>query len=81
MEELLQKLILKVYQINKNTKHDVFLSFSGHVNTFDVNYHKNGWCENNKPIILALDEKLTCENVTRVINELEKLEKGDDINV
>lgn len=78
MEELLQKLILKVYQINKNTKHDVFLSFSGHVNTFDVNYHKNGWSEDNKAINLALSDKLTCENVTRVINELEKLEKGEE---
>lgn len=77
MEELLQKLILKVYQINKNTKHDVFLNFSGHVNTFDVNYHKNGWSEDNEAINLALCNDLTCKNISRVINELEKLEKGE----
>lgn len=77
MEELLQKLILKVYQINKNTKHDVFLNFSGHVNTFNVNYHKNGWSEDSKAIYLALSDNLTCENIERVINELDKLEKGE----
>ena len=78
MEELLQKLILKVYQINKNTKHDVFLNFSGHVNTFDVYYRKNGWSEDNKVIYLAISDKLTCDNISRVINKLEKLEKGEE---
>ena len=28
MEELLQKIILKAYEINKNTKHAIFLDFA-----------------------------------------------------
>lgn len=78
ISELLQKLIAKVYQINKNTKHDVFLRFSGHVNNFDVEYCKNGYAENKESIWLACCEYVTEENITRVIEELEKLETEEE---
>lgn len=28
MEDLLQKIILKAYEVNKNTKHTIFLNFA-----------------------------------------------------
>lgn len=48
MEELLQKVIVKIYQLNKNTKHDFFFNFSGHTNTFSINYCKDGFRANEK---------------------------------
>lgn len=45
MEELLQKVIAKVYQLNKNTKHDFFFNFSGHINRLDIDCYKDGWNE------------------------------------
>lgn len=78
ISKLLQELIAKVYQINKNTKHDVFLRFSGHVNNFDVEYYKNGFEENDESTYLAFCEYVTEENIERVIKELEKLETEEE---
>ena len=43
MEELLQKVIAKVYQLNQKMKHDFFFNFSGHTNAFSIDYCKNGF--------------------------------------
>lgn len=40
MEELLQKVIAKVYQLNQKMKHDFFFRFEGHTNTFSISYCK-----------------------------------------
>lgn len=76
MEELLQKIILKVYQLNKDTKHSVFLEFYGHTNELQVSYYKDGWklCENpsyRKEI--SLDEENTSIELEQILKDLNEL--------
>lgn len=76
MEELLQKVIAKVYQLNKNTKHDFFFNFSGHINRLDIDYYKDGWNENkNLESIMKFTTELTEENLEKVLKKLEEIEK------
>ena len=51
MEELMQKVFIKAYQVNKNTKHTVFIDDRGHVNWLEISIHINGWKENSSPDI------------------------------
>lgn len=77
MEELLQKVIAKVYQLNKNTKHDFFFNFSGHINRLDIDCYKDGWNENkNLESIMKFTTELTEENLEKVLKKLEEIEKG-----
>lgn len=77
MEELLQKIMLKAYEVNKNTEHTVFVDFMGHVNWFQMHVHLNGWKENSNPDIKIetyLDEKFAIENLQYMSDKLEELE-------
>ena len=77
MEELIQKIILKAYKVNKNTEHTVFVDFMGHVNCFQIYLYLNGWKENSNPDIKIetyLDEKFATENLQYMLNKLEELE-------
>lgn len=77
MEELIQKIMLKAYKVNKNTKHAVFVEFMGHVNWFQVQIYLNGWKENSDPDInikTYLDEKMVIENLQYMLTKLEELE-------
>lgn len=77
MEDLLQKVITKVYQLNKNTRHDFFFNFSGHTNTFSIDYCKNGFRANEKTTyIIDLCTKLTEKNLKKALEQLEQIEKG-----
>ena len=76
MEELLQKVITKVYQLNKNTKHDFFFDFSGHTNTFSIDYRKDGFRANEKSIyIIDVCTRMTEENLKKALERLEEIEK------
>lgn len=76
MEELLQKVITKVYQLNKNTKHDFFFNFLGHINKVEIFYYENGWKENEDNIpIMKFTTELTEENLEKVLKKLEELGK------
>ena len=78
MEELIQKIILKAYEVNKNTEHTVFVDFMGHVNWFQIHVYLNGWKENSNPDIKIetyLDEKFATENLQYMLNKLEELEE------
>lgn len=76
MEELLQKVITKVYQLNKNTKHDFFFDFSGHANTFSIDYRKDGFRANEKSIyIIDVCTRITEENLKKALERLEEIEK------
>lgn len=77
MEELLQKIILKAYQVNKNTRHTIFVNFMGHVKWLEVQVHLNGWEENkNKDtkLIAHLDNKFAKAELQHMLNKLEELE-------
>ena len=78
MEELIQKIILKAYKVNKNTEHIVFVDFMGHVNCFQIHLYLNGWKENSNPDIKIetyLDEKFATENLQYMLDKLEELEE------
>lgn len=76
MEDLLQKVITKVYQLNKNTRHDFFFNFSGHTNTFSIDYCKNGFGVNEKSIyIIDVCTRMTEENLKKALKKLEEIEK------
>lgn len=74
MEELLQKLIAKVYEINENTEHSVFLDFSGHVNSILVHYYENGYSEEKNSIYFNTIYLETANAKTEINNLLKKLE-------
>lgn len=78
MEELIQKIMLKAYEVNKNTEHTVFVNFVGHVNWFEMQICLNGWKENLSPDIeirTCLKEKMAIENLLYMLNKLEELEE------
>lgn len=78
MEELLQKIILKAHEINKNAKHTVFYSFSGHVNWFEIMISLKGWEQNNDFDIMLtakLNEKTAIEQLEDILKKLEELEE------
>lgn len=76
MEELLQKVIVKIYQLNQKMKHDFFFNFSGHTNTFSIDYCKNGFRVNEKPLyIIDVCTRMTEENLKKALERLEEIEK------
>ena len=78
MEDLLQKIILKAYEVNKNTKHTVFVNFYGHINGVEVQIQINGWKENKTPnegILIRLDKENATEKMKEILKRLEELEE------
>lgn len=81
MEELIQEIILKAYQISTKTKADIFVNYSGHVNNICIYVYKNGWQESldwdfRLDFVLEQQE----EAITKlqfVLKELEKIKKGE----
>ena len=77
-QELLQKLISKTFEINRNTRHNVFLNFSGHTEGLEIFYCKNGWNPEKELTYLKkvyLDEKSSIEELQNLLKDLEKLER------
>lgn len=78
MEELIQKIMLKAYQVNKDTKHTIFLDFSGHVNWIEITIHLNGWMQDvdpEKQLRVHLDKKEAMEELQKTLKTLEELEE------
>ena len=79
MEELLQKIILKAYQVDKNTKHTIFVNFMGHVEWLEVQVHLNGWEQNKSrdiELTAHLDKKGAILELQSILDKLEELEKN-----
>lgn len=79
MEELLQKIILKAYEVNENTKHDVFIRFSGHVKQIELSIFLNGWRDDYPDIKFETyfyNESLATEILKNMLKKLEELEKN-----
>lgn len=82
MENILEKIMLKAYKINKETKHKIFINFSGHVNSLNVRIYINGWGANKEPNIdedIYLDENNVIKKLEEILREFEKLEKDNYI--
>ncbi len=79
MKELLQKIILKVYEINEETKHTVFLDFSGHVNKLEIRIYEKGWKDEEDATLKKeayIDESDSKEQLKEILKELEKIERN-----
>lgn len=76
MEELLQKVIAKVYQLNQKMKHDFFFRFEGHTDTFSISYCKNGFRVNEKSTyIIDVCTRITEKNLKEALEKLKEIEK------
>lgn len=80
MEELLQKIIIKAYEVSKNTKHDVFVDFAGHVNSLRVYVCLDGYEEHKSfdttmETYLHLNKEVVLENLQNILKNLEELEE------
>jgi hypothetical protein len=42
IKKLIGEIIELAIEVTNQTKHDVFVNYSGHVNSINVNYHVNG---------------------------------------
>lgn len=51
IEELIQEIALKAYEVNKGTEHTVFLNFSGHVQWLELSIYTDGWKKDQAPNI------------------------------
>ena len=81
MEDLLQELILKVYRLNKTTKHHLFLNYSGHVDLIDVYYYKDGWTEEKNStyfVPISLDRETAEAEIKELLKKLDELKEGDE---
>ena len=83
MEELISKIVLKAYKISTKTKADVFVDYSGHINSFSISIYKNGWNEKQKPdykkdLYMRLYKDIEIENeLEDILKILMNLEKGE----
>lgn len=78
MEELLQKIILKAYEVNENTKHDVFVRFAGHVKHIELSIFLNGWRDDYPDIKFETyfyNESSAMEILKNMLKKLEELEE------
>lgn len=79
MEELIQKIILKAYEISTKSKTDVFVDYSGHVNTICIYYYKNGWQEDDEwDFRLDFSLEIEKEAIAKLQFTLEQLEKLEE---
>lgn len=42
-QNLLSKIMALAYEVNEKTSTDVFVRFSGHVKSVDINWYEGGW--------------------------------------
>ena len=77
IKELLQKIIVKAYEVNENTNHTVFVRFSGHVSWLEVRIFLNGWKENTHEDInytISLRRYNILEQLKKALEKLEEME-------
>ena len=81
MEHLIKEIMAKAIEITMNTETDIFIDYSGHVNTLYVFYYKNGWksgIEEDFDMKINLNFKTSAEQSLKIIlEELKKLEEGE----
>ena len=78
IETCIAEIMRLALRVNRETKHDVFVNFSGHVNLFLVDVYYDGWSMPYKPDFKAeffLDDLSPdrLEQCAKIQAELEKL--------
>ena len=80
MDKKLRRLLLQIFfltlDVTKESKNDVFLNYSGHINELDIRVYFNGWKE-KKPWdyrkVIYLDGEL--DNIETIIEKLQALKQ------
>ena len=78
IDDCIVRIMRLALQVNRETEHDVFVNFSGHVNLFLVDVYYDGWSMPYKPDFKAeffLDDLSPdrLEQCAKIQAELEKL--------
>ena len=78
IEELLQKLMLEAYKINRDAEHSIFLEFMGHTDYLSLLIYQNGWRSGSsvdivKTIYLNWTQQEVLEGLQQKLDILEKL--------
>lgn len=78
MENLLQKIIAKAYEVNEYTDHTIFLDFSGHVKWLQVKIYIKGWKEKYPDIKKRayLYNNDAIKQLEDILQELENIERS-----
>jgi hypothetical protein len=80
MSSVIKKLIGEItelaVQVTNNTKHDVFVDYRAHINTFAIIVHIDGWDKNRNPKeILRLSLNWDDEKIKKLKQTKRKLKK------
>lgn len=80
IEELLQKLMLEAYRINRDTEHSIFLEFMGHTNWLSLQIHIGGWrsgssADIEETVLLNWTQQEVLEGLQQMLDILEKFKK------
>ncbi len=67
----LNELIMIAHEVTNTTKHDIFVDYSGHVNTLRVDIHVNGWVDEDDLYSKWLDYKIKQKNLRKRYSSLE----------
>ena len=78
--ELANKIFQKALEIDRTTKHDVFVYFHGNAKSFEVDVHKNGWRSKATPDYSArvyFDVELSSiDDFKEILDYLSELEEN-----
>lgn len=76
VKKLIGEITELAVEVNNKTKHDVFVDYSGHVNSINVNYHENGYYSGTPQIhILNLYMDHEKEQISKLKQAKRKLKK------
>ena len=71
IKKLIQQITGLAFLVSTTTEDDVFISYDGHSNVFNVGYSKGGWVKGNySPEILNLYfSTISCESATEELKQ------------
>jgi len=71
--ELFAKLSYEVISANLRTGNNIFLSYSAHVNWYDIDMYVGRWNIDNPKIVIASNKYLTIKNLKESIRKVKAI--------
>lgn len=78
--DLLAEIVKKCYIISTMSRADVFFEYSPHCNSYDINFHKDGWKTQKTAAHINFCTDITIDNLNRSILRLNELAKDLGVN-
>jgi hypothetical protein len=81
----IQRILKLAIEITNNTKADVFVEYSGHINCISIRAYWQGWIENTDwdyavEVYFDIYSEEVCEKQLQgIINKLEEVQKNGDM--